>query len=91
MNAYYHVDGFTSSCILSRACEGLQMRPVVLCRRGLANSYGANLARIRASQAAERFSSVICVDCGGLQFREVKRVCTSNRYPVLVLDHHRPG
>ena len=64
INADYDVDGVTSSCILSRVCEALQMRPDVFVPSRFSDSYGVNLERIRASHAAESLSLVICVDCG---------------------------
>jgi single-stranded-DNA-specific exonuclease len=90
INADYDVDGVTSSCILSRACEALQMRPDVFVPSRFSDSYGVNLARIRASDAAERLNLVICVDCGASSLKELSEFAQATHTPVLVLDHHTP-
>jgi single-stranded-DNA-specific exonuclease len=90
INADYDVDGVTSSCILSRACEALHMRPEVFVPSRFSDSYGVNLARIRASHAAERLSVVICVDCGASSLKELSEFARTTNTPVLVLDHHTP-
>ena len=90
INADYDVDGVTSSCILSRACEGLKMRPDVFVPSRFSDSYGVNLARIRTSHAAERLNLVICVDCGASSLKELSAFANETGTPVLVLDHHTP-
>ena len=90
INADYDVDGVTSSCILSRVCEGLKMRPEVFVPSRFSNFYGVNLERIRASHAAEPLDLIICVDCGAASLRELSDFSTETGTPVLVLDHHTP-
>jgi single-stranded-DNA-specific exonuclease len=90
INADYDVDGVTSACILSRACEALHMRTDVFVPSRFSDSYGVNLARIRASHAAERLSLVICVDCGASSLKELSEFAQSSGRPILVLDHHTP-
>jgi single-stranded-DNA-specific exonuclease len=90
INADYDVDGVTSACILSRACEALRMRPEVFVPSRFSDSYGVNLGRIRASHAAEGLSLVICVDCGASSLKELSEFAQASGAPVLVLDHHTP-
>jgi single-stranded-DNA-specific exonuclease len=90
INADYDVDGVTSSCILSRVCEGLKMRPDVFVPSRFSNAYGVNLERIRASHAAEPLDLVLCVDCGAASLKELSAFSSETGTPVMVLDHHTP-
>lgn len=84
----YDVDGLTSTAILLRLFELLDMKSHYFIPNRMEHGYGFNPASVKKAKEIGA-SLIITVDCGITSF-EAASVCRKEKIDLIITDHHEP-